>query len=169
MYWDITSLATSQVGHQRLFSRFIHVTFESDNPQWLTDYGTLFYSTQYSWLPNLWQLFGKRKGHEWSHRQVWVVNNGFVGLGEDLGSSWRKSLVKIHHKACQHTALLDVSLKLCTVCPQAMSTVGACGDLGRLLIAAALKMANCRVISQPGKLPRNQSFHVPICLHPHFM
>ena len=115
MYWDITSLATSQVGHQLLFSRFIYVTFESDNPQWLTDYGTLFYSTQYSWLPNLWQLFGKRKGHEWSHRQVWVVINGFVRLGEDLGSSWRKSLVKIHHKACQHTALLDVSLQLCTV------------------------------------------------------
>ena len=30
-------------------------------------------------------------------------------------------------------------------------------------------MANCRIISQPGKLPRNQSFHVPIKLHPHLM
>ena len=154
-------------GHQLLFSRFIHVTFESDNPQWLTDYGTLFYSIQYSWLPNLWEKVtsGRTDKFGWWLMALWDWGRiwGLVGASLWLRSATR--LVNTLHYLMSLFKFVEFS----SVCPQALSTVCACGDLGRLLIAAALKMANCRVISQPGKLPRNQSFPVPICLHLHLI
>ena len=93
MYWDITSLATSQVGHQLLFSRFSHVFFESDNPQLLTDYGTLFYSIQYSWLPNLWEKVtsGRTDKFGWWIMALWDWGRiwGLVGASLWLRSTTR--------------------------------------------------------------------------------
>ena len=95
----------------------------------------------------------------WDWGRIW----GLVGA-----SLWLRSATRLVNTLHYLMSLFNC-VQFTSVCPQALSTVGACGDLGRLLIAAALKMANCRVISQPGKLPRNQSFHVPIKLHPHLM
>ena len=95
----------------------------------------------------------------WDWGRIW----GLVGA-----SLWLRSTTRLVN-TLQYLMSLFNFVEFSSVCPEALSAVGACGDLGRLLIAAALKMANCRVISQPGKLPRNQSFPVPICLHLHLI